>query len=38
MNAIRAHASPEAACIYGAAYDETLGESIRVTVLAAGAR
>jgi cell division protein FtsZ len=36
MNAINAYASPDAHVIYGAAYDDTLGESIRVTVVATG--
>ena len=36
MNTIRAFASPEAHVIYGTAYDETLGEQIRVTVVATG--
>jgi len=36
MNTIRAYASPEAHVIYGAAYDDSLGDEIRVTVLATG--
>ena len=36
MNTIRAYASPEAHVIYGAAYDESLGEEMRVTVVATG--
>lgn len=36
MNAIRAYASPEAHVIYGNTLDESLGDSIRVTVLATG--
>ena len=36
MNTIRAYASPEAHVIYGAAYDDSLGDDIRVTVLATG--
>jgi cell division protein FtsZ len=36
MNTIRAYASPDAHVIYGAAYDDTLGEEIRVTVVATG--
>ncbi len=36
MNTIRTYASPEAHVIYGAAYDDDLGEDIRVTVLATG--
>ena len=36
MNTIRAFASPEAHVIYGTAYDETLCEQIRVTVVATG--
>lgn len=36
MNTIRAFASPEAHVIYGTAYDETLGDQIRVTVVATG--
>ena len=36
MNTIRSFASPEAHVIYGTAYDETLGEQIRVTVVATG--
>jgi cell division protein FtsZ len=36
MNTIRAYASPDAHVIYGAAYDETLGDQIRVTVVATG--
>ncbi len=36
MNTIRAYASPDAHVIYGAAYDDALGDEIRVTVLATG--
>ncbi len=36
MNTIRTYASPEAHVIYGAAYDDALGDDIRVTVLATG--
>ncbi|GAB2832038.1 cell division protein FtsZ [Comamonas piscis] len=36
MSTINAYASPESHVIFGAAYDETLGEEIRVTVLATG--
>ena len=36
MNTIRAYASPEAHVIYGTAYDDSLGEKIRVTVVATG--
>ncbi|MEY3446236.1 MAG: cell division protein FtsZ [Pseudomonadota bacterium] len=36
MDAIRAYASPDAHVIYGAAYDDSLGEEIRVTVVATG--
>jgi cell division protein FtsZ len=36
MNTIRAYASPEAHTIYGAAYDDALGDQIRVTVVATG--
>ncbi len=36
MNTIRAYASPDAHVIYGAAYDDSLGDSIRVTVVATG--
>jgi cell division protein FtsZ len=36
MNTIRAFASSEAHVIYGTAYDETLGDEIRVTVVATG--
>ncbi len=36
MNTIRAFASPEAHVIYGTAYDESLGDGIRVTVVATG--
>jgi cell division protein FtsZ len=34
--AIQAYASPEAHVIYGAAYDESLGDQMRVTVVATG--
>ncbi|SEQ95760.1 cell division protein FtsZ [Giesbergeria anulus] len=36
MNTINAYASQDAHVIFGAAYDETLGEAIRVTVVATG--
>ena len=36
MNTIRAYASEEAHVIYGTAYDESLGDEIRVTVVATG--
>ena len=36
MSTINAYASPEAHVIYGAAYDESLDEEIRVTVIATG--
>ena len=36
MNTIRAYASPDAHTIYGAAYDDALGDEIRVTVVATG--
>jgi cell division protein FtsZ len=36
MNTIRAFASSEAHVIYGTAYDESLGDEIRVTVVATG--
>jgi len=36
MNAIRAYASPEAHVVYGAAYDDALGDELRVTVVATG--
>jgi cell division protein FtsZ len=36
MNTIRAYASPDAHVIYGTAYDDELGEEIRVTVVATG--
>ena len=36
MNTIRAYASPDAHTIYGAAYDDSLGDDIRVTVVATG--
>ena len=36
MSTINAYASPDAHVIYGAAYDDTLGEDIRVTVVATG--
>jgi cell division protein FtsZ len=36
MSAINAYASDDAHVIYGAAYDDSLGEAIRVTVVATG--
>jgi cell division protein FtsZ len=36
MNTIRAYASPDAHVIYGTAHDDSLGEQIRVTVVATG--
>src|SRR5574343_1620921 len=36
MNTIRAFASPDAHVIYGTAYDDALGDEIRVTVVATG--
>ncbi len=36
MNTIRDFASPDALVIYGTAYDDSLGEDIRVTVVATG--
>jgi cell division protein FtsZ len=36
MNTIRAYASPDAHVIYGAAYDDKLGDDMRVTVVATG--
>ena len=36
MTTIRAFASPDAHVIYGTAYDDSLGENIRVTVVATG--
>jgi cell division protein FtsZ len=36
MNTIRAYASPDAHVIYGAAYDDSLGDDMRVTVVATG--
>ena len=36
MNTIRAYASPDAHVIYGAAYDDALGDEMRVTVVATG--
>src|SRR5688572_23510902 len=36
MNTFRAYASPDAHVIYGAAYDDTLGDEMRVTVVATG--
>ena len=36
MNTINAYASTDAHVIFGAAYDETLGDEIRVTVVATG--
>src|SRR3954470_20593518 len=36
MNTIRAYASPDAHVIYGTAYDDALGDEVRVTVVAPG--
>ncbi len=36
MTTIKAYASEDAHVIYGAAYDDSLGEDIRVTVVATG--
>ena len=36
MNAIKRYASEDAHIIYGTAYDESLGDSLRVTVIATG--
>jgi len=36
MNTIRTYASPDAHVIYGTAYDDNLGDQIRVTVVATG--
>jgi len=36
MNAIKRYASEDAHIIYGTAYDETLGDALRVTVIATG--
>lgn len=36
MNTIRAYASPDAHVIYGTAYDDELGDAVRVTVVATG--
>jgi cell division protein FtsZ len=36
MNTIRAYASPDAHVIYGTAYDDDLGDDVRVTVVATG--
>ncbi len=36
MNTIRAYASPDAHVIYGTAYDDELGDQVRVTVVATG--
>ena len=36
MNTIRAYASPDAHVIYGTAYDDDLGDEMRVTVVATG--
>ncbi|MCY4745489.1 cell division protein FtsZ [Pelomonas sp. UHG3] len=36
MNAIKRYASEDAHVIYGAAYDESLGDALRVTVIATG--
>jgi cell division protein FtsZ len=36
MNAIKRYASDEAHIIYGTAYDESLGDALRITVIATG--
>ena len=36
MNTIRAYASPDAHVIYGTAYDQNMGDDLRVTVVATG--
>ena len=36
MNTIRRYAADDAHVIYGTAYDETLGDQLRVTVIATG--
>src|SRR6218665_4109447 len=36
MSTINAYAAPDANVIFGAAYDDSLGENIRVTVVATG--
>lgn len=36
MNTIRAYAAPDAHIVYGAAYDDSLDDAIRVTVVATG--
>src|SRR5699024_6832133 len=36
MNTIRAYASQDAHIVFGAAYDDSLGEDLRVTVVATG--
>ncbi len=36
MSTVNAYAAPDAHVIYGAAYDDTLGDEIRVTVVATG--
>ena len=36
MNTIRAYASPDAHIIYGAAFDNDMGDNVRVTVIATG--
>ena len=36
MNTIRRYAADDAHVIYGAAYDESLGDQLRVTVIATG--
>jgi cell division protein FtsZ len=38
MNTIREKASPDALVIYGTAYDDSLGDDLRVTVVATGLR
>ncbi len=36
MNTIRRYAADDAHVIYGTAYDESLGDQLRVTVIATG--
>jgi cell division protein FtsZ len=38
MNTVRAFAAEDAHIIFGAVYDEEMGEEIRVTVVATGSR